>query len=168
MKNFWLIIFLCSLNQLFGQEVVLLKDLYVDNFLFYKVSDNQLFSGNAQKIRKNGHLVYEEFIENGILKKSVSYYNRTEKPIPALITEYHANSFDRKKEIRYDLSHQWRESRFYDINKNKTLIEEYENDKLIYRCEYMNNKKHGTEFCYDKQGNEIKIQYKNGKKETTQ
>jgi len=162
-----LIFLFCSLSQLFSQEIVGIKDLYSENNLIYKISDNQLFSGKAKKVRKNGHLVYEEFIENGSLIKSVSYYNRTEKPIPAMTTEYYANSFDRKKEIRYDLSQNWNELRYYDRENKKTLIEEYENDKLIYRCEYLNGKKHGTEFCFDKNGNKLKIQYQNGKKIST-
>ena len=164
MKKIFLIILFCSFYLMNGQEIVNLKDTYIENGLTYKINDNQLFSGQAQKVRKNGHLVYEEFIENGSLIKTVVYFNRTEKPIPALVTEFHQNSFDKKKETRFGYLEPWIEYTHFDKNGGKTLIEKYTSEELTYRCEYSSNKKHGTEFCFDKNGKELKIEYRNGKK----
>jgi antitoxin component YwqK of YwqJK toxin-antitoxin module len=166
MKNILLIILFCFFNGLFAQEKVGLKEIYVENNLAYKVVDDELFSGQAQKVRKNGHLVYEEYYENGNPIKSVVYYNGTEKPIPARMTEFYQKSFDKKKETVYGLTKPTVEFKYYDQNGKKTLIEEYENDKLTYSCEYLKNKKHGTEFCFDDDGKELKIEYRNGKKFT--
>lgn len=166
MKNILLIILFCSLNGLFAQEKVELKEIYVENNLAYKVADEQLFSGQAQKVRKNGHLVYEEYYEKGIPIKSILYYNGTEKPKPVELTEFYEKTFDKKKVTTYGLSKPTVELKYYDQNGKKTLIEEYENDKLTYRCEYLKNKKHGTEFCLDDNGKELKIEYRNGKKIT--
>jgi antitoxin component YwqK of YwqJK toxin-antitoxin module len=89
MRNIFLIIILCSLNQLFAQEIVGMKDLYTENNFTYELSIEDLFSGQAQHIRNNGHLVYEEYFMNGKLIKSITYYNGTDKPIPASITEFY-------------------------------------------------------------------------------
>ncbi len=166
MKNILLIIIFCSFSGLFAQEKVGLKEIYVENDLAYKVSNDQLFSGQAQKVRRNGHLVYEEYYENGIPIKSILYYNGTEKPKPVELIEFYDKTFDKKKVTRYGLSKPTIEYKYYAQNGNKTLIEEYENDKLTYRCEYQNGKKHGIEFCFDDDGKELKIEYRNGKKIT--
>ena len=164
MKNILLIILFCSLKGLFAQEKVGMKEIYVLNNLAYKVADDELFSGQAQKVRNNGHLVDEEYYESGNPIKSVIYYNGTEKPIPAKMTEFYEKSFDKKKETTYDLKKTTVEFKYYNKNGKKTLIEQFENDKLTYRCEYLKNKKHGTEFCIDDDGNELKIEYRNGNK----
>lgn len=166
MKNLLLVIIFCSFSRLFAQEKVELKEIYLENSLAYKVEDKQLFSGQAQNVRKNGHLVYEEYYENGVPIKSIVYYNRTEKPIPARLTEFYERSFNKKKVTNYGLSKPIVEYIHYDLNGKKTLIEQYENEMLTYRCEYLENKKHGTEFCVDDDGNEIEIEYRNGKKVT--
>jgi hypothetical protein len=149
---------------LFAQEKVGLKEIYVESDLAYKVANDQLFSGQAQKVRKNGHLVYEEFYENGIPIKSILYYNGTENPKPVVMTEFYEKTFIKKKVTTYGLSKPTVEFKYYDQNGKKTLIEQYENDKLTYRCEYFKNKKHGKEFCLNDDGNEVEIEYQNGKK----
>lgn len=164
MKKIPLITILLLFHGVFAQEIVGLKEIYVANNLAYKVADDQLFSGQAQKVRKNGHLVYEEYYENGVPIKSILYYNRTEKPIPAKKTEFYDNSFNKKKETIYGLSKPTVAHTYYDYNGNKTLIERYENEKLIYSCEFLDDKKHGTEFCYNEDGTELTIEYRNGKK----
>jgi antitoxin component YwqK of YwqJK toxin-antitoxin module len=151
MKNILLIIFICFLNQLSAQEKVGMKDLYVENDLTYKIADDKLFSGQAQHVRKNGHLVYEEYFENGKLTKSITYYNGTEKPTPA-------------RETNFGLDKPTTEYKHFDKSGKKTLIEQYENDKLIYRCEYQKNKKHGIEYCLNEDGTELRTEYRNGKK----
>ena len=132
----------------------------------YKIANNQLFSGQAQSVRKNGHLVYEEYFENGYLTKSIVYYNGTEKPIPARVNEFYEKSSKKKKETNIGLSKPTTEKIYFDQNGKKKLIEQYTNDKLTYSCEYLDNKKNGTEFCLNDDGTELNIEYQNGKKIT--
>ncbi len=164
MKNILLIIFICLLNHLSAQEIVGMKDLYIENDLTYKVSDEKLFSGQAQHVRKNGHLVYEEYFDNGKLTKSITYYNRTKKPMPAREIEYYSETQKKRKETNYGLNKTSTEFKYFDKNGEKTLIEEYEINQLIYRCEYQKNKKHGIEYCLNDDGTELRIEYRNGKK----
>lgn len=155
------------LSTLSAQEIVGMKDIYLDKGRIYKVSDNTLFSGQAQKVRKNGHLVYEDYFENGYIIKTVVYYNGTEEPVTAQLVEYYEKSFDVKKETNYGFHKPFTEIKHFDTNGKKSLVEEYESEKLIYRCEYVNNRKHGIEFCLDKNGEELRIEYRNGKKVKT-
>lgn len=164
MKRLFLILIFFTCNQLCAQEMVALKDLYIENGLTYKKADNKLFSGQGQKVRKNGHLVYEEFLEKGYRTKSIVYYNNTEKPIPARVTEFYEKSFMKMKETNYGLSEPTTEIIYFDESGKKKLTERYIGDHLTYRCEYLNNKKNGIEFCIDDDGNELEIEYRNGKK----
>ena len=164
MKNLLLIILIFFLSKLPAQEIVGMKDLYFENDLTYKVADDKLFSGQAQYVRKNGHLVYEEYFENGRLTKSITYYNRTEKPTPARLIEYYDGTETKRKETIYGLNKPTTEFKYYDENGKKTLIEQYENEKRTYSCEYQNDKKHGIEYCLNDDGTELRIEYRNGKK----
>ena len=164
MKKILIIIIFCSVGGLLAQEKVGMKEIYVENNLAYKVADDQLFSGQAQRVRKNGHLVYEEYYAEGIPIKSILYYNGTERPKSAEQTEFYEKTFDKKKVTRYGLSKPTVEYKYYDQSGKKTLIEKYENDELTYRCEYLENKKHGTEFCIIGDGTEVENKYRNGKK----
>ena len=166
-RNILLFVFSCFISTLSAQEIVGMKDIYLDNGLIYKVSDNTLFSGQAQKVRKNGHLVYEDYFEHGYILKTVVYYNGTDEPVPAQLVEYYDKSFVVKKETNYGFEKPLTEIKHFDKNGKKSLVEEYESGKLIYRCEYVNNKKHGIEYCLDKNGKELRIPYRNGKKVKT-
>ena len=63
------------------QEIIGMKEVYIDNDLVYKNEDDGLFTGIAQSKRKNGHLVYEEEYEKGIILSSNLYYNGKEKRV---------------------------------------------------------------------------------------
>ncbi|WP_025665515.1 hypothetical protein [Aquimarina megaterium] len=164
MKNILSIILFCFFNQLFAQEIVGIKNLYIENDLTYKISGDKLFSGQAQRIRKNGHLVYEEYFVDGKMTKSVTYYNGADKPKPASVTEFYEETETKRKVTNYGLTKPTTEYKHYDKNGKKTLIEKYENEKLTYRCEYLENKKNGTEYCLKEDGTEFRIEYRSGKK----
>ena len=66
------VIMFFAFNLIIGQEKVEFDDLYYEGNLAYKISNDSLFNGIAQKLRKNGHLVSEDIYENGILKKILS------------------------------------------------------------------------------------------------
>jgi antitoxin component YwqK of YwqJK toxin-antitoxin module len=164
MKNILTLILISLLSGISAQEIVSMKDLYVENNLTYKAQNDQLFSGQAQNIRKNGHLVYEEFFVNGKLTKSITYYNGTEKPTPSRETEYYSDTQTKSKETNFGLDKPTTELKYFDKQEKKTLVERFDNDILIYRCEYQKNKKHGIEYCLNDDGTELRIEYRNGKK----
>ena len=69
-----------------------------------------------------------------------------------------------EKEISYRLSKDTFEIKSYDENGKKILLEQFENNKVTYSCEYNGKKRHGTEMCFDDDGNKLIFQYVNGKK----
>src|SRR5690606_10016931 len=78
MRNFLILLMFFTFNNLISQEIVDMKEVYVDNNLVYKSLNGELFTGLAQNKRNNGHLVYEEVVENGIILSSNLYYNGKE------------------------------------------------------------------------------------------
>ncbi|MCT8341215.1 hypothetical protein MG296_14205 [Flavobacteriaceae bacterium TK19130] len=164
MRKILLIILILTFGNTFSQKTVDLRDIYTEEGLTYSSNDNKLFSGKAQHIRKNGHLVYEEYFEDGKLTKTITYYNGTDEPTPSTITEYYIGTDNKKTTTNYGLKKPTVEFVHYDQNGNRTLIERFEDENLIYRCEFQNNRKHGIEFCLDNNGEELRIEYENGKK----
>ena len=158
-----LIISICFFNLLAGQEKIGIDDLYHEEYLAYKISNDKLFSGVAQKVRKNGHVVYEENYKNGILIKSTVFYNGKEI-IPDKVILYYKKSFTPKTEIYYSLKDPIIEYRHFNKKGKKTLAEIYTNDVLSYRCEYLDGEKHGTEFCINEDGTTWEKKYLKGKK----
>ncbi len=150
------------MNLLFAQKNVPFNELYLDNNLIYEKSSEKLFTGSSAKIRKNGHIVFEDFIEEGRIQKTIYYYNKT--TLPAIEFVYFKNSDKTKTEIKYDLKDPKTEFTHFNELGEKTLSEIYKNEILIYRCEFLKNKKHGKEFCINKEGTEITEEYKNGKR----
>jgi len=166
-----------------------MKEIYINNNLAYKVTDKGLFTGIAQVKRKNGHLVYEEEFKNGIIFYSNLYFNGKEKILSAK-TVYNPNlPYTISKELIYDLQQEIFEIRTYNDDGIRILIEQFQNGKLTYscqylgkikhglelgyrdggeimtsRCEYINGKKHGTEYCLNENGTESKTEFYYGKK----
>ena len=157
------IAFLLSSN-LIGQDTLDMKEVYIDNDLVYRFSNDERFTGVAQVKRKNGHLIYEEHYNDGVILEDFTYYNGKEK-ILAYKTIYHKYKlWVPKKEYGYPKSRKWIDVITYDETGKKILVEQFENDKLTYRCEYSGKKKHGKEFCYSDNGEELHFEYINGKK----
>jgi hypothetical protein len=120
-----------------------------------------LFTGDAVKTRKNGHVVYKDIFDEGRIIKTIIYFNKT--TLPAIEYVYFENSGKTKTEIKYSLKEPKIEFTYFNELGEKTLSEIYKNDSLIYQCEFLKNKKHGKEFCINKSGQEIIKEYKNGK-----
>ncbi|WP_109437036.1 hypothetical protein [Aquimarina sp. AU119] len=165
-KYIWALFLILILNNLIAQEKVSMKDVYVENDLVYKVSDEQLFTGIAQRIRKNGHLVYEESYNTGIIKESNLYYNSKERIISDKIIYNQKKLYSKEKEIRFHLSKDTLRIKTFDDNGKKKLVEEFENNHITYKCEYKGKKKHGLELRYKENGKKItyRCEYINGKK----
>ncbi|QCW99106.1 hypothetical protein FGM00_02870 [Aggregatimonas sangjinii] len=141
-----------------------MKDVYMDNLLVYKISDNERFTGIAQEKRKNGHLINEDKYEDGIVQWTKLYFNTKEKLVSDKIVYHKYKLWEDKERIRFRLSQDTLHIKTYDENGKKLLVREFENNKLIYSCEYNGRKKHGQEICYDDDGNELVFKYVNGRK----
>ncbi|WP_162897322.1 hypothetical protein [Aquimarina sp. AD1] len=141
-----------------------MKETYIDNNLVYQSINDKLFTGIAQKKRKNGHLVYEEEYENGIILSSNLYYNGKEKRVSNK-TIYNPNKpLVLLQEHKYDLKGEIFETVTYNNDGIKILLEQFEKEKLTYSCQYLGKKKNGIEYCLNKNGVETQIEYRNGKK----
>ncbi|MFH4966552.1 hypothetical protein V8G69_16265 [Gaetbulibacter sp. M235] len=143
-----------------------MKETYIENNLVYKSSNNELFTGIAQSKKKNGHLVYEEVYENGVIFFSNLYFNGKEKRISNK-TIYNQNKpFTPSKKNEYHLDGSIFQIIHYNKDGIKILFESYKNGKLIYSCQYSGKKKHGFEIGYDENNQQeiCKIEYSNGKK----
>lgn len=157
-------LFLLIFSKISAQERVEFNDIYFQNNSSYKFSNNNLFTGIAEKRRANGHLVYEEDFVDGQLTKSTLYYNGRGDTIPATEKLYYENSSVLKTKINYGLQNSIIEYIHFDERGQKILSEIYKDKELTYRCEFLNNKKNGKEFCIGKDGTEMIIDYRNGKK----
>lgn len=155
-----------SSQMVFTQDTVSVKEIYFDTDIAYQYSNDELFSGVAQKVRKNGHLVYEEFYEQGIILEYREYVNFENKRLVKKILYYRKYPLVQKEKIKYikNKNGKFIERTFYDTYQTKTLITRHKDTTLIYRCYYKNGKKEGQEFCYDDDGNPMITEYKNGKK----
>lgn len=161
----WLFLLLLLMSfSLFSQESIAMKEIYIDNSLAYRISNQQLFTGVAQSKRKNGHLVYDEKYVNGIITESNLYYNTKEKLISDKTMYYQQKPFVNEKRIRFHLSKDTLRIISYDTSGKKILIEEFENNRSIYSCEYDGRKKNGKEICIDKNGEKLVFEYRDGKK----
>lgn len=189
MRNILILLMLLTFNKLISQEKIGMKETYIDNNLVYKVSNDQLFTGIAQSHRNNGHLVYEEEYNNGIILSSNSYFNGKEIRVSSKIIYNPNKPFIVSKEIKYHLDGEIFETTTYNEDGIKILVEQFKNGKLIYscqysgkkknglvlsyeengeklqyRCEFINGKKNGTEYCLKDDGTETRTEFRNGKK----
>ena len=162
--NLSLLIFFTTL-QLFSQEKINTYDLYTKNNLSYTKKDNQLFSGLAELKKSNGQIILEKYYESGQLTKYIEFYNDESKEVKYKETTFLKDSGFKQIEIKYSLvENERREMTYYDQAGKKKLNEIYNNGKLIYSCEFLNNKKHGKEFCTTKKCDNQTDYYENGKK----
>lgn len=160
-KYLFLIILLVTFN-LKAQEKVTSKEVYKENNLTYKVADNQLFTGSIQNFKQKNHLISEfEFID-GVLIKGKVYYNGKEKIMAEERYFYKSNSKVEKK-IKYSLDHKIIWIEYFSEDGAKKLEEDYKNGIVIYRCPFLNNKKHGIQFSINKKGEVQECLFENGK-----
>ncbi|MBL7471728.1 hypothetical protein [Robertkochia sediminum] len=166
MRIFLTVLALIAFQNLFSQEIIKLKDLYIENNLAFKTSNKELFTGIAQSKRNNGHIVYEEEYKNGVIVLSNLYFNGKGKIISDQ-TIYNSNKpFVLAKKISYNLKKEIIETILYDNNGLKILVENFKNGVRTYSCQYLGKRKNGYEISYEKNGIEVYCQteYKNGKK----
>lgn len=167
LQSYILIISILIFSEISGQEILSIKDIYLDeNNLAFKIDNNQKFTGFAQKVRKNGHVVYEDQFKDGIILIHFLYFNSSDKELVGKMIYNSNKPFTPEKKIEYKSNKNitWKEIEYYDQDGNKTLKETITDGKTTYRCEFLNGKKHGTELCLNKEGKKLEFHFKNGKK----
>ncbi|MGJ8734594.1 MAG: hypothetical protein ACSHW4_15670 [Cellulophaga sp.] len=170
MRDLLILLMFFTFNELISQEIIGMKEVYIENNLVYKNVTDQLFSGVAQSKRKNGHLVYEEEYKNGVILSSNLYYNGKEIRVSNK-TIYNPNKpLALSKEIKYHLDGEIFETTTYNDDGIKILVEQFKNGKLTYSCQYLGKKKHGLQFCYGENGEKMtyRCEFINGKKNGTE
>jgi antitoxin component YwqK of YwqJK toxin-antitoxin module len=159
MKNLKYIIILFSLHC-FSQAKVDSDDVYRSNGLTLLKDNNQPFTGEVEYRRNNGHLMLFKEFDNGIKTKATTFYN-----VELVIVseeEYYSNQI-LKKRFKYSLDQKRRCEKYYEDSGNVKLEEDFLEGKLIYHCEYLNNKKNGRAYGFDKKGKAAECLYENGK-----
>ena len=164
-KYLLLLLFISSWFEVTAQDTLDMKEVYIDNDLVYKYSDNERFTGVAQIKRRNGQVTYEEIYKDGVILMDYQYYRGEGKKVCYKTVYNRYKLWVKEKEYYYPKSGKWTEITSFDENGIKILVEQFEKDKLTYSCQYSGKKKHGREFCYDDDGNELIFQYVNGKKQ---
>jgi len=159
-KYLWLLLTVFSLN-IYSQEILTKNDIYTKDSLVYKLQDNKLFTGKVQNFKHKTHLVSEIEFVDGILYKTSVYANG--KEVIVLDEDYYYEKSPQiKKKVRY-FNHKIMSTTYYEKNGNKKLEEELKDGILVYSCPYTNNKKNGTLFSIDKNGEKKECVFENGK-----
>lgn len=163
-----LFLLLVGYQNVFSQDTLSVKEIYFDNNLAYQDYNDELFTGVAQKLRKNGngHIVAEEMYKNGVLLEWRSYFGRSNRRLAEKILYYIEDPLAPKERIRYitNKNGKFTEKTYYDTNFKKTLVTRHKDTTLIYKCPYTDGKKDGEEFCINDNGNPMIIKFINGKK----
>ena len=170
MKLHLIILFLLIVGyqNVFSQDTLSVKEIYFNNNLAYQDYNDELFTGVAQKLRKNrnGHIIAEEIYENGVLLEWKLFYNKSNRRLAEKVLYYKEHALVAKERIRYTINEdgEFTESTHYDTNFKKTLVTRHKDTTLIYKCPYTDGKKDGEEFCINDNGNQIITKFINGKK----
>lgn len=163
-KYVLLLVFISSALDMFSQDTLDMKEVYIDNELVYSYSDNERFTGVAQLKKRNGQVYFEEVYKDGVILFDYQYFKGTDRKL-IYKTDYNRYKlWSKEKEYYYPKSGKWTQMTSFNENGIKVLVEQYEKDKVIYSCAYSGKKKHGQELCYDDEGNKMIFQYLNGKK----
>lgn len=167
MRKLLILLFLFSFNTSISQEIVSLKEVYMDHHnLVYTINNDKLFTGTAQSKRKNGHLVYEEIYKNGIILYDNLYFNGKKVSVSDKRIYHPDKPFVLSKEHKYHSNGAIYETTTYNDDGIKILKEEFENGKLAYSCQYFGKKKHGLELGYQENSEKLmyRCEYQNGKR----
>ena len=164
MKYKILLIIILISSKLFAQEKIELNNVYFDNGIAYNKINNQIFTGVAQNKKKNGHIKFEEFYENGKLTKTLLYYNIYSEQIVSDETIFNSKTNKKERHLRFssDKKKYW-ETKF-DENEQKSEFNSYLNGIQVLHEKYKNGKKDGKWFCIYKDGTKCEMEYSKGKK----
>ncbi|MBF4518402.1 hypothetical protein IRZ71_18760 [Flavobacterium sp. ANB] len=160
MKKLLLLILLISFKT-YSQDSLRVNQVYFEKGLYYKVETETLFTGKRQSYKHKNHLVSEETFVDGQLKKYTIYFNGKKRKICEEV--FYDNNGLKEKRIRYDYGIDFKWITYYNDKKEKTLEEDFKNGVVVYRCEYLNNKKNGILFSINDKGEKTECKYVNGK-----
>lgn len=161
MKKLLLLILLISFNT-YSQDSLKVEQVYFEKGLCYKVETNQLFTGKRQSYKHKNHLESEQTYANGQLIKYTIYFNGRKRKVSEEVF-YNINEGFKEKRIRYEYSIDFKWITYYNNKNEKILEEEYKDGIIVYRCEYLNNKKNGIVFSVNDKGEKTECKYENGK-----
>ena len=155
-----LFFFFISFNT-YSQEVLNYNEVYSEKNLTYRIDNNMPFTGKIQKLKKKNHVIFEVDFENGILFKNTTYYNGEEK----IVADEKFYNSERRiiKHVKYSSYKTYSWVVYFEPNGDKKLEENYSNGKLVYKCEYLNNRKNGASFSINKQGELKECFWQDGK-----
>ncbi|WP_324026196.1 hypothetical protein QSV08_02245 [Maribacter sp. BPC-D8] len=162
-KIFYAFLFFLIFQDVHSQDTLDMKEVYIENDLVYKYSDNFRFTGVVQLKRKKNEVYFEEVYNDGIILFDYQYFKGSDRKL-IYRTDYNRyKPWSKEKAFYYPKSGKWIQITSYDEHGKKILIEKFEKEKLIYSCQYSGKKKNGQEICYDENGNQLIFQYVNGK-----
>jgi antitoxin component YwqK of YwqJK toxin-antitoxin module len=159
MKYIFIILFISF--KIYSQDILDYKQIYSKNYLAYRNDNDELFTGKIQKTKHKNHIVFEAEFQNGHLLKNTTYFNGKEKIISD--EKFYNLNWKIIKHIKYSLDNNYLWLTYYEDNGYKKLEEDYDNGKLVYKCEYLNNKKNGVSFSINKKGELKECKWANGK-----
>lgn len=140
-------------------EVRLMNDLVYD-------ASGRLYTGVVQKKKKNGQLIYEDYVTNGIIDSTLQYYRSKDHDKPYAKYLYNPKKlFYYSKIVWYESTGAISQIEYYDDESKKRLLETYDHGRLTYSCEYKGKKRHGKEFCITKACDTTVVYYVDGKKQ---
>lgn len=160
MKKLLFLILIFSFN-VYSQDSLRFNQVYFENGLCYKTETGTLFNGKAQSYKHKNHLVYENNYNNGQLIKYTEYFNGKKRKITEEI--FYDNNGFKEKRIRHEYSIDFKWITYYNTKNEKTLEEDFKDGIIVYRCEYINNKKNGILFSINDKGEKTECHYENGK-----
>jgi hypothetical protein len=160
MKKLLLLILLISF-KIYSQDSLRVNQVYFEKGLCYSVETGTLFSGKAQSYKHKNHLVYEENFIDGQIQKYTIYFNGKKKKI--CDETFFTDNGIKEKRIRYEYSIDFKWITYYNTKNEKTLEEDFKDGIIVYRCEYLNNKKNGILFSINDKGEKTECKYVNGK-----
>jgi len=160
MKKLFLLILILSFNA-YSQDSLRVNQVYFEKGLCYKAETGTLFSGKTQSYKHKNHLVYEKTFIDGRIKKYTIYFNGKKRRISEEV--FYENDGFKEKRIRYEYSIDFKWITYYNAKNEKTLEEDFKDGIIVYRCEYLNNKKNGILFSINDKGEKTECKYENGK-----
>ncbi|MBD3584044.1 toxin-antitoxin system YwqK family antitoxin [Flavobacterium selenitireducens] len=162
MKIHFAVICLIIFSAASAQEKLSRADIYKVNDIVHSKVDDKPLTGTVAFIKKNKHTVFEKYYENGYLKKYTEYFNGDGQRIAEEVF-YFPNSNIEQKKVKHNLTSTIFWITDYDERGEKVLYQIIENNKITYKCGYLNGKKDGTEICEDENGNVLTQKFEKGK-----
>ncbi|WP_299323643.1 hypothetical protein [uncultured Maribacter sp.] len=156
-------LFFMIFQDVHSQDTLDMKEVYIENELVYRYSDNFRFTGVVQLKRKKNEVYFEEVYNDGIILFDYQYLKGSNRRLIYQNDYNRYKPWSKEKEYYYPKSGKWTQIISFDKNGKKILVEQFEKEELTYSCQYSGKKKNGQEVCYDKDGNKLIYQYENGK-----